>query len=237
MPLSTTDLLSWCKHLGILLKGVFVRNEPMPFNHSPCIINLDDFGKLETHWVCCWCNADEFEYFDSFGLPNNCQIQWIGGECCRWYCLPFLNKPYEGRVFSQVLDLFTADTERALHCLSVCRETGRWQRNSRKCNGAMRPCNQKRPFISQKKGRTMPETFRNPVLQKKAINLGLKKAMPVVEKLGSRLLDQLSSKVWPNPWYIINHKDLDRFDGPAGELARHKPRRVDKIAEAVSMFL
>lgn len=114
----------------LLLKGVFVRNEPMPFNLSPCIINLDDFGKLGTHWVCCWCNADEFEYFDSFGLPNNCQIQWIGGECCRWYCLLFLNKPYEGRVFSQVLDMFTADTERALHCLSVCRETGRWQRNS-----------------------------------------------------------------------------------------------------------
>ena len=63
--------------------------------HSPCIINLDDFGSLGTHWVCCWPAKDKgtYEYFDSFGLPpplewekemhgmthffrNDNQIQW-----------------------------------------------------------------------------------------------------------------------------------------------------------------
>ena len=64
----------------------------MPKKHSPCIINLDDFGNEGTHWVCCfpsYCFANltqgsakpwlspflapkalgSLNYFDSFGMP------------------------------------------------------------------------------------------------------------------------------------------------------------------------
>ena len=58
----------------------------MPKKHSPCIINLDDFGNQGTHWVCCfpsYCFANlaqgsaflapkalgSLNYFDSFGMP------------------------------------------------------------------------------------------------------------------------------------------------------------------------
>ena len=67
VPLSNIDLINWCKYLDIPMKGIFSRNEFKPFNHSPCIINLDDFGSLGTHWVCCWKGKD-IEYFDSFRL-------------------------------------------------------------------------------------------------------------------------------------------------------------------------
>jgi len=53
-PLSNIDLKKWCDFLRIPIKGIFSRNEPKPLFYSPCIINLDDFGSLGTHWVCCW---------------------------------------------------------------------------------------------------------------------------------------------------------------------------------------
>jgi len=52
-PLSNIDLRKWCNFLQIPIKGIFSRNETRPMFHSPCIINLDDFGSLGTHWVCC----------------------------------------------------------------------------------------------------------------------------------------------------------------------------------------
>ena len=69
--LSNIDLRKWCNFLRIPIKGIFSRKETKPLFHSPCIINLDDFGSLGTHWVCCWPAKDKgtYEYFDSFGLP------------------------------------------------------------------------------------------------------------------------------------------------------------------------
>ena len=48
-PLSKVDLRKWCDYLRIPIKGIFSRNKTKPLPHSPCIINLDDFGSLGTH--------------------------------------------------------------------------------------------------------------------------------------------------------------------------------------------
>jgi len=53
------------------------------------------------------------------------------------------------------------------------------------------------------------EAMRDPKLQKKAINYTLNKARPVVEKVGSEMLDQLSTKVRPNRRYKTDRPDLD----------------------------
>jgi len=75
VPLSNFDLTNWCKYLEIPIKGISSRNEKKPLLHSPCIINLDDFGSMGTHWVCCWrAKSGEHEYFHSFGLPP--QNEW-----------------------------------------------------------------------------------------------------------------------------------------------------------------
>jgi len=71
VPLSNIDLRKWCSYLRIPIKGIFSRDETKPLHHSSCIINLDDFGSLGTHWVCCWQTNGNYEYFDSFGLPPN----------------------------------------------------------------------------------------------------------------------------------------------------------------------
>lgn len=53
------------------------------------------------------------------------------------------------------------------------------------------------------------EALRNKKLQKRAINYGLNKLTPVVQKVGSSALDQLSTKIRPNKKYKTDRKDLD----------------------------
>ena len=127
-PLSNIDLRKWCNFFRIPIKGIFSRNEKKPFFHSPCIINLDDFGSLGTHWVCCWSDEDTCEYFDSFGLPpplewekemsmhgmthffrNDNQIQWEQSVRCGYYCLLFLNERNKGTSFANNLKMFSND--------------------------------------------------------------------------------------------------------------------------------
>lgn len=129
VPLSNIDLKRWCSCLRIPFKGIFSRNETKPLHHSPCIIYLDDFGSLGTHWVCCWRSKNRtYEYFDSFGLPppleremeietlgkkhffrNNKQIQWEKNVRCGYYCLLFLNERNKGTSYKKILDMFTND--------------------------------------------------------------------------------------------------------------------------------
>ena len=126
-PLSNIDLRKWCDFFRIPIKGIFSRNEAKPLFHSPCIINLDDFGNLGTHWVCCWRSKNgTYEYFDSFGLlpplewekemsvhgikhffRNDNQIQWEQSVRCGYYCLLFLNERNKGTSFANVLKMFT----------------------------------------------------------------------------------------------------------------------------------
>ena len=73
---------------------------------------------------------------------------------------------------------------------------------------------QKESHILQKKsveaGRYYAsEAMRDPKLQKKAINYTLDKARPVIQKVGSEMLDQLSTKVRPNQRYKTDRPDLD----------------------------
>ena len=53
------------------------------------------------------------------------------------------------------------------------------------------------------------ELMRDPKLQQRAINYALNKANPLVHKVGSEALDQLSTKIRPNKKYTTNRKDLD----------------------------
>ena len=125
-PLSNMDLRKWCDYLRIPIKGIFSRNETKPLFHSPCIINLDDFGSLGTHWVCCWhakmartsilihlgfrhlwngkkkCQCTESN-------SNGNQIQWEQSVRCGYYCLLFLNERNKGTSFVDIFKIFTDD--------------------------------------------------------------------------------------------------------------------------------
>ena len=53
------------------------------------------------------------------------------------------------------------------------------------------------------------EALRNPKLQKKALDYALERATPFIQKTGSEMLDQLSTKIQPNKKYKTDRKDLD----------------------------
>ena len=53
------------------------------------------------------------------------------------------------------------------------------------------------------------EALRNPKLQKKALDYALEKAAPFIQKTGSEMLDQLSTKIRPNKKYKTDRKELD----------------------------
>ena len=53
------------------------------------------------------------------------------------------------------------------------------------------------------------ELMRDPKLQQRAINYALNKANPLLHKVGSEALDQLSTKIRPKKKYTTNRKDLD----------------------------
>ena len=54
------------------------------------------------------------------------------------------------------------------------------------------------------------EALRNKKLQKKAIDYALDKLNPMIQNVGSKALDQLSTKIRPKKNYKTNRKDLDR---------------------------
>ena len=53
------------------------------------------------------------------------------------------------------------------------------------------------------------EAMRNPKLQKKAIDYTLDKLNPIIQNVGSKSFDQLSTKIRPNKKYKTDRKDLD----------------------------
>ena len=69
------------------------------------------------------------------------------------------------------------------------------------------------PFLAKKgleAGRYYAsEALQDPSLQKKAINYTLDKARPVFQKVGSEMLDQISTKVRPNRRRKTDRPDLD----------------------------
>ena len=69
------------------------------------------------------------------------------------------------------------------------------------------------PFLAKKwleAGRyNASEALRDPNLQKKAINYTLDKARPVFQKVGSEMLDQISTKVRPNRRHKTDRPNLD----------------------------
>ena len=87
------------------------------------------------------------------------------------------------------------------------------------------------PFLAKKSveaGRYYAsKAMSDPKLQKKAINYTLNKARPVIEKVGSEMLNQLSTKVRPNQRYKTDRPDLDGagFDIHAAIGKLPKPKR------------
>ena len=51
--------------------GAFSRNKlPKTIKDGACVINLDEYADVGTHWIALFCNRNEIVYFDSFGVEH-----------------------------------------------------------------------------------------------------------------------------------------------------------------------
>ena len=51
--------------------GVFSRNNlPKKNKDGACIINLDEYADVGTHWIALFCNWNEIVFFNSFGVEH-----------------------------------------------------------------------------------------------------------------------------------------------------------------------
>ena len=78
------------------------------------------------------------------------------------------------------------------------------------------------------------EAMRNPKLQKKATDYGMKKLDPFIHNVGSQAINQLSTKAIPNKRYKTDRKDLDGggiIDSLLPSGVNGSPWQVDKKRE------
>ena len=51
--------------------GVFSRNNfPKKIKDGACVINLDEYTDVATHWIALFCNRNQVVYFDIFGVEH-----------------------------------------------------------------------------------------------------------------------------------------------------------------------
>ena len=51
--------------------GFFSRNNlPKKIMDGACVINLDEYADVGTHWIALFCNRNEIVYVDSFGVEH-----------------------------------------------------------------------------------------------------------------------------------------------------------------------
>ena len=76
------------------------------------------------------------------------------------------------------------------------------------------------------------EVMRNPKLQQRAIDYSIKKASPILQKVGTEALNQLSTKVRRNIRYKTDRPDLDKIGGNIiGDIMYAKPEDIQKWAK------
>ena len=45
-------------------------NLPKKIKHAACVINLDKYADVGSHWIVFFCNRSKIVYFDSFGVEH-----------------------------------------------------------------------------------------------------------------------------------------------------------------------
>ena len=106
--------------------GVFSRdNLPKKIKDGACVINLDEYADVGTHWVPLFCNRSEIVYFDSFGVehvPEEIK-ELIGTKniiekifrrqannsvMCGYFCLGFFDFMLAGKKLTDFTNFFAA---------------------------------------------------------------------------------------------------------------------------------
>ena len=105
--------------------GVYSRdNLQLKVKDGACLINLDDYSDIETHWIALYANNKTVTYFDSFGIEHISQeirvfiadkdiiariyrIQSYDSIVCGYFCIGFINYMFMGKSLTDYTNLFS----------------------------------------------------------------------------------------------------------------------------------
>ena len=106
--------------------GVFSRDSlPNSIKNGACVINLDEYHDIGTHWVALYVNNNTMIYFDSFGvehipkeiikfignnkkiITNIYRIQAYDSIMCGYFCIGFINFMFDGNSLTDYINLFS----------------------------------------------------------------------------------------------------------------------------------
>ena len=104
--------------------GVYSRNNLSKIRDGTCIINLDDYESIGTHWMAWYVNAENVTYFESFGaehipkeirkfvgkkyiVTNIHRIQAYDSRMCGYFCIGFIDFMLKGQSLLEHTNLFS----------------------------------------------------------------------------------------------------------------------------------
>ena len=69
-PLTNFEIQSYYQNEP-RFNGVFSRNNlALKIKDGACVINLDEYADVGTHWIALFCNRNEIVYFNGFGVEH-----------------------------------------------------------------------------------------------------------------------------------------------------------------------
>ena len=108
--------------------GVYSRdNFNDKIKNGACVINLDEYHDIGTHWVALYLNNKSDAYFDSFGveyiskeieklignkniIANIFRIQAYDSVMCGYFCIGFINFMFNDNSLTDFTNLFSPNS-------------------------------------------------------------------------------------------------------------------------------
>ena len=104
--------------------GVYSRDNLTKIKDGTCVINLDEYSDIGTHWVALYVNNNNVTYFDSFGVEhipkeikafinnkniktNIFRIQAYDSIMCGYFCIGFIDFMLAGKTLTEFTNLFS----------------------------------------------------------------------------------------------------------------------------------
>ena len=121
-PLTNFEIQKYYQNEPIF-HGVYSRNNlPKKIKDGACIINLDEYAAVGTHWIALFCNRNEIVYFNSFGvehvpeeikdfighkniISNIFRVQANNSVKCGYFCIGFIDFMLAGKKLSDFTSL------------------------------------------------------------------------------------------------------------------------------------
>ena len=105
--------------------GVYSRNNLPKIKDGACVINLDEYCDIGTHWVALYTHNNNVTYFDSFGVEhipkeikafidrslsittNIFRMQAYDSIMCGYFCIGFIDFMLAGKTLTEYTNLFS----------------------------------------------------------------------------------------------------------------------------------